>query len=93
MAAHPYIQPYTLDLSDDEQKSSDVLRLFEKAAENTPALVILEDLDRAFPRREAHTGKSGELPDIAELPRRSGIAGRRAWLPRPTTPPASTPQS
>jgi hypothetical protein len=49
MAAHPYIQPYTLDLSDSEEKSADVLRLFEKAAENTPALVILEDLDRAFP--------------------------------------------
>jgi SpoVK/Ycf46/Vps4 family AAA+-type ATPase len=48
MAAHPYIQPYTLDLSDSEEKSADVPRLFEKAAENTPALVILEDLDRAF---------------------------------------------
>jgi hypothetical protein len=37
MAAHPYIQPYALDLSDEEEKSSDVLRLFERAAENTPA--------------------------------------------------------
>jgi ATP-dependent 26S proteasome regulatory subunit len=49
MAAHPYIRPYTLDLSDSEEKSADVLRLFERAAENTPALIILEDLDRAFP--------------------------------------------
>jgi SpoVK/Ycf46/Vps4 family AAA+-type ATPase len=32
-----------------EEKNNDVLRLFDKAAENTPALVILEDLDRAFP--------------------------------------------
>jgi len=55
MAAHPYIQPYTLDLSDEEQKSNDVLRLFEKAAENTPALVILEDLDRAFPTEGKRT--------------------------------------
>jgi len=55
MAAHPYIQPYTLDLSDAEEKSNDVLRLFEKAAENTPALVILEDLDRAFPTEGKRT--------------------------------------
>jgi AAA+ superfamily predicted ATPase len=55
MAAHPYIQPYTLDLSDSEEKSADVLRLFEKAAENTPALLILEDLDRAFPTEGKRT--------------------------------------
>jgi hypothetical protein len=55
MAAHPFIQPYTLDLSDSEEKSADVLRLFEKAAENTPALVILEDLDRAFPTEGKRT--------------------------------------
>jgi ATP-dependent 26S proteasome regulatory subunit len=55
MAAHPFIQPYTLDLSEDEQKSSDVRRLFEAAAENTPALVILEDLDRAFPTEGKRT--------------------------------------
>jgi hypothetical protein len=87
MAAHPYIQPYTLDLSDEEQKSSDVLRLFEKAAENTPALVILEDL----------AGKNRELPDIAELPRRGGVAGRgdrgcyrqRSHVPRPSETQAS----
>jgi hypothetical protein len=34
MAAHPHIQPYTLDLSDMEEKSPDVLRLFENAAAN-----------------------------------------------------------
>jgi len=55
MAAHPYIQPYTLDLSDSEEKSADVLRLFEKAAENTLALVIVEDLDRAFPTEGKRT--------------------------------------
>jgi chaperone BCS1 len=27
MAAHPYIQPYTLDLSDSEEKSKDVLAI------------------------------------------------------------------
>jgi ATPase family protein associated with various cellular activities (AAA) len=55
MASHPHIKPYSLDLSDSEQKNNDVLRLFEKAAANTPALVILEDLDRAFPTEGERT--------------------------------------
>jgi SpoVK/Ycf46/Vps4 family AAA+-type ATPase len=55
MAAHPHIRAYTLDLSDGEEKSADVLHLFQRAAENTPALVILEDLDRAFPTEGKRT--------------------------------------
>jgi hypothetical protein len=55
MASHPYIRPYTVDLSDADEKNNDVLRMFEKAAANTPALVILEDLDRAFPTEGKRT--------------------------------------
>jgi SpoVK/Ycf46/Vps4 family AAA+-type ATPase len=55
MAAHPHIQPFALDLSDAEEKNNHVVHLFEKAAENTPALVILEDLDRAFPMEGKRT--------------------------------------
>jgi mitochondrial chaperone BCS1 len=55
MAAHPHIRPYALDLSDAEEKNGNDLHLFEKAAENTPALVILEDLDRAFPTEGKRT--------------------------------------
>ena len=49
MASHPHIKPYTLDLSDMDEKNGGVLQLFERAAAHTPALVILEDLDRCFP--------------------------------------------
>jgi ATP-dependent 26S proteasome regulatory subunit len=52
--AHSYIFE-ALDSSDMEEKSADVLHLFQKAAENTPALVILEDLDRAFPTEGKRT--------------------------------------
>jgi transitional endoplasmic reticulum ATPase len=38
-----------------DEKSADVVRLFEKASENTPALIILEDLDRAFPTEGKRT--------------------------------------
>ena len=55
MASHPFIQPYALDLSDSEEKSANIIHLFEKAAENSPALVILEDLDRAFPMEGKRT--------------------------------------
>jgi SpoVK/Ycf46/Vps4 family AAA+-type ATPase len=55
MASHPHIRAYALDLSDMEEKSADVLHLFEKAAANTPALVLLEDIDRAFPTEGKRT--------------------------------------
>ncbi len=55
MASHPHIRPYALDLSNMEEKSADVVHIFDKAAENTPALVILEDLDRAFPTEGKRT--------------------------------------
>ena len=55
MAAHPHICPFAIDLSDMQEKTTDVMRMFEKAAQNTPALVILEDLDRAFPTEGKRT--------------------------------------
>jgi hypothetical protein len=55
MAAHPHIRPYALDLSDGDNRSSQLVALFEHAARNTPALVILEDLDRAFPTEGKRT--------------------------------------
>jgi hypothetical protein len=55
MAAHPHIKPYALDLSDGDNQSSQLVALFEQASRNTPALVILEDLDRAFPTEGKRT--------------------------------------
>ena len=55
MAAHPHIKPYALDLSEEANKSSELVGMFERASENTPALVILEDLDRAFPSEGKRT--------------------------------------
>lgn len=55
MAAHPHIKPYALDLSEEENKSGEFVQMFERASENTPALVILEDLDRAFPSEGKRT--------------------------------------
>ena len=55
MAAHPHVRPYALDLSDGDNQSSQLVALFEQASRNTPALVILEDLDRAFPTEGKRT--------------------------------------
>ena len=55
MASHPYVKPYAVDLSDLENKSSELVHLFGRASENTPALIILEDLDRAFPSEGKRT--------------------------------------
>ena len=78
MAAHPHIQPYTLDLSDTEEKSASVLLLFEKAATNAPALVIIEDLDRAFPTegkrtRERHVSFQTLLNCLDGVASRDGV--------------------
>jgi hypothetical protein len=55
MAAHPHIRPYALDLNDGDNQSSQLVALFDRASRNTPALVILEDLDRAFPTEGKRT--------------------------------------
>jgi hypothetical protein len=55
MAAHPHIRPYAVDLSDGDNQSSQLIALFEQTSRNTPALVILEDLDRAFPTEGKRT--------------------------------------
>lgn len=55
MAAHPYIRSYSLDLSDSDEKNINIFQVFERAASHTPALIILEDLDRAFPTEGKRT--------------------------------------
>ena len=55
MAAHPHVKPYALDLSEEENKSRELVGMFENASQNSPALVILEDLDRAFPSQGERT--------------------------------------
>ena len=55
MAPHPYIKSYSLDLSDSDEKNSRVLQTFDQAAAQSPALVVLEDLDRVFPREGKQT--------------------------------------
>lgn len=51
MAAHPQIRSFALDLGDMEERNKDIHHLFQMASENTPALIVLEDLDRAFPKQ------------------------------------------
>jgi SpoVK/Ycf46/Vps4 family AAA+-type ATPase len=41
---------YTMRLFDSQVDDSDLDRLFEQAVKNRPSMVLLEDLDRAFPR-------------------------------------------
>jgi hypothetical protein len=55
MAAHPFVRAFSLDLSDAEEKSRSVAHMFENAAMHAPALIILEDIDRAFPTEGKRT--------------------------------------
>jgi hypothetical protein len=50
MASHPAISAFTLNFSMPELGDRDVSELFAAAARASPALVIIEDLDRLFGR-------------------------------------------
>jgi SpoVK/Ycf46/Vps4 family AAA+-type ATPase len=54
---------YTMRLFDARQDDSVLDRLFELALKNSPSIVLLEDLDRAFPK----TGESGSRISLQQL--------------------------
>ena len=53
MAAHPAISAYTINLNGEHIDDDSLTELFEAAYANAPALVILEDIDRLFPKGAA----------------------------------------
>lgn len=54
---------YAMRLFDAHQDDSDLERLFEVAVKNCPSMVLLEDLDRAFPR----TGETKSCISLQQL--------------------------
>lgn len=50
MASGRNLHVYTLRLFDPRMDDSDLDHLFELAADNRPAMILFEDLDRVFPR-------------------------------------------
>jgi ATP-dependent 26S proteasome regulatory subunit len=48
MASHPLVSPFTIDIGGKDVDNSDITDLFTRACKRTPALVILEDIDRMF---------------------------------------------
>lgn len=55
MAAHRLIEPFLLNFDSGDLDDSGVYRMFELAHRSAPSLIILEDLDRVFPRGKANT--------------------------------------
>ncbi len=53
MAAHPAISAYTINLNSEHIDDDSLTELFEAAYANAPALIILEDIDRLFPKGAA----------------------------------------
>jgi hypothetical protein len=54
---------YTMRLFDSQQSDGDLDRLFELATKNRPSMVLLEDLDRAFPK----TGETKSRISLQQL--------------------------
>jgi SpoVK/Ycf46/Vps4 family AAA+-type ATPase len=57
------LSAYTMRLFDKEQEDRELEELFDKALSNRPALVVFEDLDRAFPK----TGESRSGISVQQL--------------------------
>jgi hypothetical protein len=54
---------YTLRLFDSQIDDGDLDRVFERAVKHAPAMILLEDIDRAFPR----TGESKSKVSLQQL--------------------------
>ena len=54
---------YTLRLFDSRTEDVDIDRIFERAVNHAPAMILLEDIDRAFPR----TGESRSKVSLQQL--------------------------
>jgi SpoVK/Ycf46/Vps4 family AAA+-type ATPase len=63
MATSQKLNAYTLHFFDPHTEDSDLDDLFERAHRNRPAIVLLEHIDRAFPR----TGESRSRLNLQQL--------------------------
>ncbi len=54
---------YTLRLFDSRTEDADIERVFEQAVNDAPAMILLEDIDRTFPR----TGESRSKVSLQQL--------------------------
>jgi hypothetical protein len=54
---------YTLRLFDSRTEDADIARVFERAVNHAPAMILLEDIDRVFPR----TGESRSKVSLQQL--------------------------
>jgi hypothetical protein len=57
------LSAYTLRLLDSRTEDADIAKVFERAVSHAPAMVLLEDIDRAFPR----TGESRSTVSLQQL--------------------------
>jgi ATP-dependent 26S proteasome regulatory subunit len=56
MASRPGLALFSVNFNNKEIDDSAVATMFEEARNSAPALVVLEDLDRLFPREQADKG-------------------------------------
>ena len=57
------LSAYTLRLFDSQTDDEDMERLFERVVNHAPAVILFEDIDRAFPR----TGESKSKVSLQQL--------------------------
>jgi hypothetical protein len=58
MLSRPEMSAFTLSFFGQDADDSDLQRMFDRAAGRAPSLVVLEDIDRAFPKNQAAQPRS-----------------------------------
>lgn len=58
MLSRPGLCGFTLNFFSPKVDDEDLQAMFERAAENAPSMVVMEDIDRAFPKNQASGAKS-----------------------------------
>jgi SpoVK/Ycf46/Vps4 family AAA+-type ATPase len=80
---------YTMALFTEQQDDNDLNNLFELAVKNRPSMVLLEDLDRAFPKPAKPRAASVCKPCLMPLTAWAQVK-ESSWSQPPTNPPSST---
>ena len=58
MLSRPGMRGFTLNFFAQNIDDDDLQTMFERAAESAPSMVVMEDIDRAFPKNQASGAKS-----------------------------------
>jgi hypothetical protein len=80
MASRPHLSLFSANFNNAEVDDSAISAMLEEARNSAPALVVLEDLDRLFPRGESKTGEGIKVSISGLLNGLDGVAVQQGLI-------------